>query len=98
MGLSNAERQRRYIARLKAQAAVAAVVKNPSPKDRRDVSEMYRKQAKRYQDAAIHFAKAYPLLGTKVNPKVITKSEINAAQKVVDAWMLVVSKLKSVKK
>jgi predicted DNA-binding protein (UPF0251 family) len=69
---------------------------NPDPKDFGDPSEMYRKQAENYRDEALHFAKAYPLLSTKVTSKVITKTEINAAQKVVEAWMEVVSKLTAI--
>jgi hypothetical protein len=65
----------------------------PKASDFGDPTEMYRAQAEHYRDESIHFAAAYPLLAPGVNVKVITKSEIQAAQCVVDAWLDVVRKL-----
>lgn len=90
-----AEASERVARRARDQSACDYDWSNPSPKDFGNPSKMYRKQAEHYRDEAIHFAKAYPLLAKGVDSKVITETEINAAQQVVDAWVSVVSKLRS---
>lgn len=68
---------------------------NPKPADfGDDTTRMYHSQAIHYRTEAGHLASAYPLLAPGVDPEIITKFEIDEAQKVADAWSATVKKLK----